>query len=114
MTKLLLAALIAASLSAAPSKSTVHQKDLTAGRYDVRVTGLLCTTCARAIKEAFEKIESIESVEPDYAHGRLIITVSIDSNVSVSSLRRALRKATRRIRLPTKFRLASVEYITGL
>ncbi len=113
MTKALLGVLIAASLAAAPAHA-VSQKKLTAGRYDVRITGLLCTTCARAIKEEFEKIKNIEAAEVDYELSRLIITVGLDSKVSVSSLRSALRRATRRIRLPTKFRLASIDYVTDL
>jgi len=84
---------------------------LTAGRYSAPLKGLLCTVCARAVAAEWMKIPAVEKASVDFDAGRVVVTVRLGKTVSVSTLRRALRRAERTANLGDHFALGDFAYI---
>lgn len=115
LTLILAAFSVPAAPAADPDLTTAKPPDvvfteLKTGRYALKVQGLLCTACTRAAVEELSKLASIQKVEADFDDAEIVVFIKKDRKVSMSSVRRALRKAARRVNLGTHFEVASVVY----
>ena len=96
-----------AAPSAAPPEALA---DLTSGRYDIKVSGMLCSACGRAVLKELSKLEELESVKPDPGQDRVTVVVKLQKVLRISTLRRSLRRAARKVNLGTSFEVESVRY----
>lgn len=106
MKSLLLAAFFTIGAAAAE-----RLPDLTSGRYELTVEGLLCRSCAQAISDELLKQKEVVKVQPDFDHEALIVTIRPGHVLTQSKLSKCLSKAASRIDLGTKFRLKAVKYL---
>ena len=106
----LLLALAATAASAAPAPAPEGLADLRGGRYAVKIEGLLCSACTRAILDEISRFKDVQAVTADFDKSELVITVKLDRTVSVSALRKALKRAAKRVNLDTRFEIDSIYY----
>ncbi len=71
---------------------------------------MLCTVCGKAIEQELAKLEEVESAKADFELDRVLLSIKIERTLKVSSLRRALQKAARRVNMGAKFDVASLQY----
>lgn len=83
---------------------------LTSGRYTLKVSGMLCTVCAKAIEAELAKLEEVDSAKADFELDAVLLVIKIERTLKVSTLRRALQKAARRVNMGAKFEVASLQY----
>jgi copper chaperone CopZ len=103
--KLLLAAVLFASSAVVSAPSL-----LTPGKYEVRVDGMLCRTCARAIVEELGKLKEVQSVSADYDHEAFILTIAPNRSLKLARLIAVLGRAAERVDLGTRFTILGVKY----
>lgn len=103
-------AALAASAVDAPAPPREY-KELTAGRYSLKVSGLLCYTCTRAVARELERLEEVQSVETDFEAEQVLIEIKLDRALSPAALRRALQRAAKKVDLGTRFEVAGVQYL---
>lgn len=83
---------------------------LTAGRYAVKIEGMLCRTCALAITLEALTLPQIKEARADFDSEELIIEIKAEQKLKVSDLKKVLRRATKKINL-MEFRIASIRYL---
>jgi cation transport ATPase len=84
--------------------------DLTSGRYEVRLEGMLCHSCARAIVDQVITLKEVEKASADFEQETLYVTIRPDATLTAKKLRKSLRKAAHKVDLDTKFDIANVRY----
>lgn len=98
-------------LAASPARAASKEfQDLASGRYAVRVSGMLCHACAWAIVEELLAREEVEAAKYDYDQEHILVTVKLKRELSISSFKRALRRARARVNLPTRFEIEAIQY----
>ena len=101
----------AASSDGVPAKTAPGEfAELRAGRYAIKLDGLLCTACTRAIVTEISKLDAVLEASGNFEKSEVLVAIKPDAKLSMTNLRRALRKAARRADLGTKFEIASVTY----
>jgi copper chaperone CopZ len=100
----------AAIAAAAPSATPKEFKDLRGGRWAVKVSGLLCTACARAITTELSNLPEVDSVKSDFDKELIFVKVKDDKILTVAELRKGLKRAAKRVNLGTNFEVESVFY----
>ncbi|MEK7858025.1 MAG: heavy-metal-associated domain-containing protein [Elusimicrobiota bacterium] len=103
----------AAGAPTPPAPPTVEERQytqLTSGRYALKVSGMLCTVCAKAVEAELAKLDEVESVKSDFDLDLMLISIKIEKVLKVSTLRRALQKAARRVNMGAKLDVASLQY----
>ena len=106
------ARLVAADQTASADAATpVVYKKLPSGRYAAKVSGMLTTTCGRAIEREVSKLKEVESAKVDFDAERLVVTVRLDKTLRVSVLSRALHRAARKVNLGTDYVLGALTYL---
>lgn len=85
-------------------------RDLTTGRYELALTGVLCSACLRAAAREMAAAPAVASAQADIAHQRLIIAIKPGRTLTVRALRRSLARASRRVNLGTRLDVAAVYY----
>ena len=88
----------------------VAYKKLPSGRYAVKVSGMLTTTCGRAIELELAQLPEIESAQVDFDAERLVFTIRLDQTLRVSALKRALHRAAVRVNLGTDYIAEKISY----
>lgn len=86
-------------------------RELTAGRYSVKVTGMLCHACARAIVNELGKLKEIGSVKADFEAEQVVLEIPLDRALPIPLLRKALKRAAKKINLETRFEAAGILYL---
>lgn len=97
------------TLTAAAPALKVDQ--LGAGRYALRISGLWCTTCVRAVEAELKALPEVESAKGDFDSESVVITVKLEKTLKVSAIRRAIKRANGRADFGNKLGLASVAYL---
>lgn len=108
-----LAAVLSAGLAllAAPVRAReAALADLTSGRYEVAIDGLLCRTCGKIISEEVAALPPVQSASVDFDREVLTVTIRPQKTLTASRLRRALKRAAKRVDLDTTFAIKSVVY----
>ena len=95
---------------ASPAVEERRYTQLTSGRYALKVSGMLCTVCAKAVEAELAKLDEVESVKSDFDLDLMLISIKIEKVLKVSTLRRALQKAARRVNMGAKLDVASLQY----
>lgn len=106
--------ILALSMAAAPAMTAAQAQefnDLTPGRYAVGVSGMLTHACARALALELGRLPEVSQASADFETEEGILTVKDGGLLRVSSLRRALDRAARRVNLGSDFELRSVRYL---
>ncbi len=84
--------------------------DLVAGRYTLSVEGMLCNACARAITEELSGLEEVASAKADFERSELVVTVKNGRSLTAARLRKALKRAAKRVNLGKEFEVREVTY----
>jgi hypothetical protein len=92
----------------APAAAT---SELPAGRYGIPIKGMLCAVDARAIAAEWGKLAAVEKAAVDFESGRATVTVRLGQTLSLSKLRRALRRAERTANLGAHYEFGDVSYL---
>lgn len=100
----------AISLAAPAASAKQAFPDLAAGRYEIRMDGMLCHTCARIITEEVAALPQVEKAQADFERGVLTVTIRSGQTLKMRRLQRALRRASKRADLDTQFTIQAVEY----
>lgn len=110
----LLAALIAAGILLSPLSARGAEpkrlQDLASGRYAVRVSGMLCAVCAKTIVAELSKLPAVESAKADFEKDQILVTIKLERTLRLSTLRRSLRLAAKRVNLGTQFEIEDIRY----
>ena len=85
-------------------------RQLSAGRYDLKVSGFWCTTCGRAMETELKKLPEIEAVSFDFDAETVTVTVKLDQVLKLSSVRKAFKTAARRVNIGNKLDVVAVVY----
>lgn len=97
---------------AADAASTRREyKELTAGRYSLKVTGMLCHACARTLVLELGKLEEVRSVKADFEAEQVLLEIPLERVLPVSRLRKALQRASKRINLGTRLEITDIRYL---
>jgi len=91
----------------APKRGIV---DLHGGNYEVKIGGLLCTACTRAIVEEISKNGAVQEAKADFDNEQILVTIKLDKTLTASALHKALRRAAKRVDLGVKFEVKAVVY----
>jgi copper chaperone CopZ len=92
---------------AAPGRGIV---DLHGGTYEIKLRGLICTACTRAIVEELAKDEAVQEAKADFDNEQVLVKIKLDKTLTASALRKALKRAAKRADLGTKFEVKDVVY----
>ena len=103
----LLSLLLSTVLLGAP----ITYSELPAGRYSVKVSGMLTTTCSRAIEREMAKLPQVEAVSVDFDAESMQVTVRLDHTLAVSTLRRALHRAAKKVQLGADYVPGAISYL---
>jgi len=105
------AALLTAISVAAPAAAAKQAfPDLAAGRYEIRLDGLLCHTCGRMIVEEVSALPQVQKAQVDFERGMMTLTVRPGQTLKMGRLQRALKRASKRADLDTQFTIQAVDY----
>jgi cation transport ATPase len=105
--------LLAAAFFAAwavPGRAAEGYSELKSGRYEIRVEGMVCTTCARLIVEEVLKLKEVQKATADFDQETLFLTVKLEHTLSVSKLEKALKKAAKRVDLQADYAVVNIRY----
>ena len=102
---------LAVFLWAAGAAAAERLPDMTPGRYEVRIEGLLCRTCTRAIVEELTALKEVQTAVQNFDHEGVLITVRPGLTLTVYKLRNALDRAARRVNLGTRFKAVGIKYL---
>ena len=97
-------------LTAGAAEKAPVLRDMTPGRYEVRVEGMLCRTCAKAAAEELSRLKEVRQAVADFDQETLFITVRLDKTLKVSKIRKALNRAASRVDLEAKYEIANIRY----
>lgn len=101
----------AASRAAKPAPEAVPEATvLREGVWKLSVGGILCNACTKASVEEVLKLEGVEKASFEFEDGFMMLTVAKGAQVRRSKVERALRTASRRADLETRFTLAQAAY----
>ncbi|MBI5243257.1 MAG: hypothetical protein HY922_06145 [Elusimicrobia bacterium] len=84
---------------------------LTAGRYRCVVKGILCEACKRAILRELRAFKELSESKFDEENPILWLKVAKGKSLRVSRLSNALRTASRRMDLGTKYSFLDIRYV---
>ncbi len=101
----------AAPAEAAAAPAERDFPDLTSGRYEIRLSGMLCSVCTRAILAELVKLDDVASARADLERGTITIAVKPKHLLTQRTLRHALRRAAKRADIGTQYDVAAVKYI---
>lgn len=110
MRTLVLGAFLLAGPPAA-SSAPAEYKDLTPGRYVVKVGGMLCAVCARGLAEAVSALDEVAEAKVDFDDEQLALTVKKDKTLKIAALRKAFHKASKRINLGVELDIEGIRYV---
>lgn len=82
--------------------------DLTPGRYEVKLDGLLCHTCVKVLLEEVAAVREVEKATADF--DKETLTISVGKTLRISRLRKALDRAAKRIDLDSRLEIAAIKY----
>ncbi|MBI2363082.1 MAG: hypothetical protein HYV15_06840 [Elusimicrobia bacterium] len=111
-----LAALLCLSASAAPrpaktaADAVPEASVLREGVWKLSIGGIVCNACTKASIEEVLKLEGVEKATFEFEDGVMLLTVAKGAQVRRSKVERALRTASRRADLDTRFTLAQASY----
>lgn len=83
-------------------------RHLEAGKYEAKVSGLLCNACTKAVVEELQKLKGVQAAEFDFEEGILRLTIKKDARVRFSQILRAVRHAGRRVKLGNQLALVEI------
>lgn len=104
---LLAPAALAAPIETAPASGL---RDLTAGRYELKISGFLCAACLRAVAAELSRYPSVAKAEPDVAGEGVRVAVKPNEVLRVPQIKKALRKASSLANLGAHYDVAAVRY----
>ena len=93
-----------------PAYKLSELKTVPEGRYRAVVSGVQCNACTRAIVESLKAIKGMESASFDFEEGILWFTVAKGKSVRPGPIRRALKRASRRVKLGTRLEITELRY----
>jgi copper chaperone CopZ len=99
-----------ASADVQPAYRLSDLKAIPEGRYRASVSGVLCNACTRAIVEQLKALKGMESASFDFEEGVLWFTVGKGKSLRPSQIRRALRRAGKRVKLKTRYEITELRY----
>jgi hypothetical protein len=102
--------LLALSAAAPASAAEKGFADLTGGKYELRVDGLVCHTCLKLAVEEISSLKVVSKAAGDFDAETIWITLKPNTTLKASKLEKALHKASKRADLATQFDLVSVKY----
>lgn len=108
---LIIIALLLSSWPALAASPQLSYRKLIAGRYGLKVTGMLCHACARAITAELGRMKNVASAKADFEAEEVVLDIPLGKTVSVSGLRRVLRRAAKKIDLDTQFEITDIRYL---
>jgi hypothetical protein len=94
-----------------PAEEAATYKNLPAGRYEIKIIGMLTTTCGRGIEIEVMKRPEVESARVDFETETLFLTVKLSRTLRLSALRRALRSAAERIDLGAGYSVGRITFL---
>lgn len=109
MRTLLFAVLAACALAASPPP--LEFPDMLSGRYELKLSGLLCSVCARAVAAELAKLDEVDSAKVDLDRDAVLVTVKLERKLKIRSVRRALSRAARRANLGAAYEIAGIKYL---
>ncbi|UPT73182.1 MAG: cation transporter [Elusimicrobiota bacterium] len=83
------------------------------GRYTVKLNGLICTVCGRAIAAEWARLPEIESASVNFDKSEALISVRLDRTLKVAVLQRTLRRAEKLANLGAKYEMRGIAYKLG-
>lgn len=104
---LFFAAAVPLASASAPAKGWA---DMSSGRYEIRLDGLLCHTCVALIVEEAGSLKEVEKASADFEQETLFLTVRPQATLKVSRLKKALARAAKRVDLGTAYEISSIRY----
>ena len=110
MKVLMLAAFFAISARGAEAPAPVLPAQLTSGNYEVVFNGMLCKTCAKLVTLEVAGLKEVQKAAVDFEREQLFVTIRPGQSLSVSKLRKALKRAGKRADLGTQFEIRSILY----
>lgn len=112
-----LALLVALAANAFPKggKDDSHPLiDLTAGRYAVKVSGLLTRTCESVVASEVSRLPEVEKAGADLERDEIYVVVRLGKTLRASVLRKALARASKRVNLGSPIEIEAVRYQTEI
>lgn len=108
---ILIGAAAGRTAAARPTSALQQDQELTPGLYRLKIAGLLCHACARAVDRELTKLNKVQSVKTDFETAQVRLEIKLDEALRAASLRRALNRAARNVNLETEFKVLSVQRI---
>lgn len=106
----LILGLLLAALPAVAADSPAALRDLTAGQYELKLSGLLCWACARAVAVELSRVPGVERASADFDRQAIEVSVKSDKTVPAAQVRKALRRAERLANLGGHYEVVSLAY----
>lgn len=84
--------------------------DMTAGRYAVKVSGLLTRTCEKAVAQEVARLPEVEKAGADFEKDEVYLVIRLGKTLRASALRKALARASKRVNLGSPIEIERVRY----
>jgi hypothetical protein len=94
-----------------PAQEAVTYKNLPAGRYGIKIIGMLTTTCGRGIEIELMKRPEVASAKVDFDTETLVLTIKLSRTLRLSALRRALHSAAERVNLGADYLVGKITFL---
>jgi copper chaperone CopZ len=94
-----------------PEEESSSYKELPAGRYTVKIIGMLTTTCARGIENEVMKLPEVESAKVDFDQETMTVTVKLNKTLRLSVLRKALHLAADRVNFGVDYFVGKIVFL---
>lgn len=102
--------LLAALLASPPAALAAAPLDLTAGRYAVKLKGLLTRACVKAVLEEVRALPEVEKAGASLEKDELYLVIRLTKSLRAAHLQKALRRASKRVNLGEDITVLSVRY----
>lgn len=106
----LLSLLLAVGAGAAPVTDPSGLRDLTPGRYELKLGGTLCAACLRAVALELAEYPSVEYAKPDVWGESVRVGVRGGKLLKASEIKRALSRGASLANLGAKYSVLAVRY----
>ncbi len=85
-------------------------RDLTPGRYELVLSGVLCSACVRGVAKEFAAEPAVAFAKPDLDHRQVVVEIKPGKKLPASRVKRVLKRASRRVNLGSNYGIAAVHY----
>lgn len=97
-----------APLAKEPALPLSRLRRLPEGSYRLKVSGVLCNACTKAIVENLRRVAGVQSASFSFEEGFLRLTIAKGKWIRMSSVYRAVGRAGRTVKLGTRFKVTEL------